>query len=1205
MSFKTKRRRGVAAGLLTAALLAGSSGLAQAGVGGGGVGGGGGAGGAARYFKLIVEDNASHEAIANPHQGTEQASINYFLGLVKAAPMPGNYLVDSKVNEACTIAIANAKQRSSTGNRPSRVVAVGIALDTADGGVSYAPWGSTKEFFKSSFDTFWGDSKKYLENYDDKYINLVYNAFVENIAPSNAKVTCVAVNDEEVRPPDYVFTAATKLNRGNAAVGNAEPVFDEIWGIGGNGENLDGISTLYWDMPEGGIKQVDKPVKLISNGYVYGPTFTPADFGATTWTGGRWWFDLWVPKQGKMRDLYNSPDRLREESWEAPLPSPTKKLYTVDGVEITKEQAALGMPYVAKIKAKSSGYTHMTIGDLIKDTSVHVCAPDKDITDCMKVTRADGTTVPATFGINILGDGFKHADANIANAGGPTVDQELTLELTVYPSRKGAYTMLDAPIACYNNAVCNSGGDVSIKKPAPKPNKSWVADPSQALATDDSEWSNQTGTDTKVYAPGAVVYSVVNDKLPAWLAAPLHEYHIYDKWAVGKNTDYLSCADTSLAKVYMGDKDVTAQFTIEDKDGTTSAYAQPEFLKSTANIDTTPMKLIIGCAFKAKLDTKGEAIELRNEGGVTWNNEHQPTNVPPIYVRTPAPHKTVVDEPNKGKQAVNINGKKLFMGDMAVYEIILDANPARAKRARDVFKLGIKDNYDEEYLSLKPEDIKVIVDDPGATTLKKGQTVTDKFNIGIVKGEAYVMFKTVDTVPPPPTAPNTGVVVQGAAPMIKGNPQPTDLAAYYTAPIDRLTQPAIDQAMLGAKYKVILPAKVIKEKEGYSLKNIAEQNVDNFNSATEQVVNPLVDIDPSKDVVADVTTKDKSLNGTTIDLYSTFNYQLNSSILPGNRVYDAKSWTINDTFVRAYDQYLGVWAVYAQTDIYDGKTVKFKTGELIADSKGKNADLFTATFNEETYTFDIAATEAFLKLVSSSKDKTAGFTVYTQMKRIAPADKVVNVLTETYNGTPRPSQEVVTNTPEDVGIAVVKYTEAEGRDAGDRDTSDVAYKTKDVTKVGFAIKNTGNVDLIDVTVVDTTIPGTEGAVQDVVCELPEGKTGGFADIKTIARGAEVHCTGTLPTLNPSALHGDNVVATGKSKFTGKEVSAEDPWYAQAPPAPVGIIAGLADPDNPGKLWALLGLLAASGACATAAVIKVKSSKSHGDDTVEEGTTPEV
>lgn len=619
-----------------------------------------------------------------------------------------------------------------------------------------------------------------------------------------------------------------------------------------------------------------------------------------------------------------------------------------------------------------------------------------------------------------------------------------------------------------------------------------------------------------------------------------------------------------------------------------------------------------------------EGSTVVNQAFQIINGAKTATEVPVVEVPVVNP-----DKEDLNTDLIDIDGKTVVEGDIILYRLTLDANPARDQLAYNVHKLGMVDDFDEEYLDVDPTAIKV-------TDKVIGEDVTAKFNVQVKDGVAYIFAKTVDT---------EGVYED----LIPGDPQPEDLAAYDQASIRPLEDPIIDQGLLGKQYWITMPSKVIKETDGYVIENQAVQNIQNTHKATKIVSNPLKDIDPDKDVVVSEETKDNSINESEIALHSIFNYRLNSSEIPANRAYEASQWSLSDTFDRVHDSYTGIWAIYANTDVYDGEELLFAKGDLLQDSVGHEGEtlgaLFDVTFNEESYTITVTATQAYLDLVNSRGDLAQSFSVYTKMERIAPSERVENQVTESYNEVTRESNVVWTSTPENPEISIVKFTLDEGAEDGDRDTTgdafpitaaqfasmgaaDAATNPEAGVKVGFIITNTGDVDLKNVTVSDATLEGTKGSIHDLDCEIPltddeKSALGEGAPETKLVPGAEVStylkvgesfdCVGTLLGLAAGEVHGDNAIATGESVYTDTKVTAEDPWFAQAPSAPVnpqdpdkGAITGevIASGVNPWFLGGGVGLLAiaiAVGAAlygrrdrAGAAVL----AESNGSDSVE-------
>ncbi|WP_311245375.1 MULTISPECIES: LPXTG cell wall anchor domain-containing protein [unclassified Microbacterium] len=549
------------------------------------------------------------------------------------------------------------------------------------------------------------------------------------------------------------------------------------------------------------------------------------------------------------------------------------------------------------------------------------------------------------------------------------------------------------------------------------------------------------------------------------------------------------------------------------------------------------------------------------------NGNRTATEIPTIEIPTVKP-----DKDSLSTDEVDIDGKTLVQGDVVLYRLTLDAGPARDKLAYNVHKLGIVDDFDEEFLDLEESDITV-------TEKATGNDVTSKFNVQIKDGVAYVFAKTVDTEG-----------VYGG--IIPGDPQAADLAAFDAAAIRPLEDPIIDQALLGQLYNVNLRATVSKEQDGHVIENQARQNIQNVQTTTRIVSNPIKDIDPSKDAVISEETKDDSIEGTEVRMNTVFNYRLNSSEIPADRAYAAKSWKISDTFDRAHDQYTGVWAIYANIDVYNGDEHLFKKGALLQDSAGHEsvpwADLFDVKFDEDTYTFTATATKKYLDLVGSRPDLANAFSVYTKMVRVAPGENIVNQATEAYNGFDRVTNEVDTYTIEYPDLALEKFTQDEGREDGVHRNAEGAYilseeqladaeldedaatglSVANIQKgvdVGIRFENTGDVPLKEVTLTDVTHDGRYGDLEGLVCAVPADPTAPGAiigdtvitpdengsvwvrpeSITELSVGQVVDCRGTLRGMKKGMTHGDTAVVTGKSIFTDTVVKAHDTWYAKA------------------------------------------------------------
>lgn len=511
--------------------------------------------------------------------------------------------------------------------------------------------------------------------------------------------------------------------------------------------------------------------------------------------------------------------------------------------------------------------------------------------------------------------------------------------------------------------------------------------------------------------------------------------------------------------------------------------------------------------------------KIGNKWVLTLNNSLTPSNevfnLPPVF----NPSKKDTQSKEQGDPTVSIDGKTMLLGDTGHYTIDLDAT--QKDQAYKVWRLGLTDDFDDEYVSIDPSRIEITGDD--------GKDYTNAFNIQVRDGVAYAYAKTVDT-----EIPATGETV-------KGDPQPADLKAYSEKSDkdhDPLKDPAIDQSLLGQHYAVTLPYTVVKVTDGYVVKNTAVQIVNNVRKKTNTVSNPLKPINPKKDVT--VKVGGDSVDGKSVYLNHTFLYRLDSSILPPDRAYQTVTdWGGTDQLTTEYDQYLGNWAVYASRDLYRGGQVLAARGEKIAgsgfDSSKFGGNLFTVDADGNGKV-TVNATQAYLDLVSADNEHEAGWRLYLQCKRIAVADEVPNTWTETINGQPRESNKVVTKTPdmtpsihlEKVDTPTLKQ---EGQERADRDDPKQALKM-DADSIGitFIITNTSKTDpatgdgawfkASDLDLADSTIVGDAHVDMDSLA-YPDNW-----DTLVLKPGESVSVTGTLKGVKEGDTHTDRAIVTG-------------------------------------------------------------------------------
>ena len=626
---------------------------------------------------------------------------------------------------------------------------------------------------------------------------------------------------------------------------------------------------------------------------------------------------------------------------------------------------------------------------------------------------------------------------------------------------------------------------------------------------------DQDSVDGKVVYPGQKVeYQLLTQpKLPADLAYGVSRViftDTYDQWLnVDKQT--LEMMDLNAGRVIPKSKYSTKW---DDGHHLVQVAITDQALIGQWRAGRNPR---IQLRFEGTVGGKAPAgHRVNNQWMLTLNNSLTPSNE---VFNTPPDFNPLKKDVSSKDQSVSIDGKTLLLGDTGYYRVTLDAR--QTSQAYAVWRLGLVDDFDDEYLSIDPSGIEVQGSD--------GKDYTKAFNIQVKDGVVYAFARTVDT-----RVPATGET-------LKGDPQPADLAAYAAAKgHNPLREPAIDQGLLGRAYDLVLPYKVIKVKDGYTVRNKATQIVNDLRKQTDQVSNPLKPINPSKDVV--VKVNGESVNGKSIYKDRLFLYQLDSSILPAGRAYpQADRWLIEDQLDPKVDQYSGQWAVYATRDLYkDGKVLAGK-GERIAGSgfeSPKLGKLFDLE-QDQSGKVTIAATPDYLALVSASGDREAGWRAYIQCKRLAVTRHHENRFTERYNDKVNPSNTVWTRTPDMTPrLRIVKFDTRSGLPQGDRNDPKQALTVDGDTDITVRIYNDSGVDPDtgrgyvflgqELKLEDQTVAG-DGQVAD--WKYPDGwaeyqlKPGKYVDVHGTLKGVTEHHTNrakvTGRPLAPCVVPGDD------------------------------------------------------------------------------------
>ena len=624
------------------------------------------------------------------------------------------------------------------------------------------------------------------------------------------------------------------------------------------------------------------------------------------------------------------------------------------------------------------------------------------------------------------------------------------------------------------------------------------------VVSEASQGGDQESVDGKVVQPGQRIEYQLNTQpqLPADLAYEVKSVSFTDSY-----DQYLKPDKQTLEMM-----DLNTGKPVSKKKYTTTWDDSKHMFTLTVTDQETISQWRAGTSPRLQVRFEGTVADdaptdhkVGNKWVLTLNNSLTPSN----EVFNIPPKLDPVKKDTQKDPTISIDGKTALLGDEIYYRVTLDAR--QDNQAYKVWRLGMTDDYDDAYLKL---DANVEITD------ETGKDVTDKFNIQDKDGVLYAYAKLVDT-----EIPATGETV-------KGDPQPEDLKTYSESDEhDPLTQPAIDQTLLGHTYTVTMPMTVIKVTDGYTVKNKATQVLNKIRKDTNEVTNPLKPINPAKDVT--VKVGGASANGKSIYKGRSFLYQLDSSILPANRAYpQVDKWDIVDSLDPAFDEYTGQWAVYATRDLLSDGEILASKGDRIAgsdfDSSKLGGDLFTlsAATVDGRNVVTIEATDRYRALVSDDSHE-AGWRAYIQCKRLAVTDRHENRFTEHYNGKDLESNVVWTRTPDMTpSIDVQKWDRKSGWPNGDRDNSKDALTVSGDTEIVFTITNTSKTDpdtkqgavfrTKDIKLEDSTIVG-DGEVVDL-------KYPADWDTKVLKPGESVEVTGTLKGVTKT--HTDRAKVTG-------------------------------------------------------------------------------
>ena len=188
---------------------------------------------------------------------------------------------------------------------------------------------------------------------------------------------------------------------------------------------------------------------------------------------------------------------------------------------------------------------------------------------------------------------------------------------------------------------------------------------------------------------------------------------------------------------------------------------------------------------------------------------------------------------------------------------------------------------------------------------------------------------------------------------------------------------------------------------GTQLENVGSSTINNHTVSTNKATITTFKPDPKKDVVVSVDNN-KSLNGSNIDLNSSFDYKLEGSTVPKNST-GITEYGFHDDYDQEHDQYNGGYTVLLNSDVTltDGTTLK----------KGTDVTKYTTqTIDQDNGIVDIEFDQDFLTKVDFANSEF-GATAYLKMKRVKAGD-VENKYVNSINNQAFNSNTVKTHTDE-------------------------------------------------------------------------------------------------------------------------------------------------------------------------------------------------
>lgn len=416
------------------------------------------------------------------------------------------------------------------------------------------------------------------------------------------------------------------------------------------------------------------------------------------------------------------------------------------------------------------------------------------------------------------------------------------------------------------------------------------------------------------------------------------ERHVYE--SVDEAPDYIK----EVAKDKVTGKFVT--WTPKDKDAYTTNYILTG-TDVTAYIGALPKEDIINTA----IVNKGLQIDFQG-----------------LHEAKPVENKVIVPKPEKSvkKAGEDINEKTLLQGTVFNYEFkwsLAEYKDISLPDAKSINLFAFIDDIQDDALDLTETPI----------TIKDGdKDISDKFEIIKTKDGNFGQFTEV--------LGDNKVEGEGFAIVAK------DTNAFLQ-----------DYVLKGKDLTIIVEAKVDSNFDG-TIENEGKQ-ID-FNNKGVTVTNKVRNKTPEFKPVKDVKVGDKSVDGSSIELDSEFNYVLTADIMKAETIGDLKDVSLVDNYNEEFDQLTNSNKVTAKTDI------KLKDGSVI--KAGEDITKF-ATFKDDKSVLTVELSKEFVEKVADRQDVSIDVTI--GMKRIKASEKVENTYDLVVNGHKVASNTVVTKTP--------------------------------------------------------------------------------------------------------------------------------------------------------------------------------------------------